>query len=604
MKRKRTERSAEVMDIISGLPDHLIHSIVSSLPTKEATRTSALSKRFRSAWSSFPLLDFDTTYSNNWDTIPGKDRFFEYMHDCIQRRPDSGLVKFRLNVHAILGGQIDRANEAIAYAIANRVRELDVSCLNSLGCGYVLPPALFRAVFSANSLRVLRLNGFDLESLDHVNFPSIEELILGFCDMGNMLKVSSNSLKILDLMCCVGLSRIDISSSNLTSFSYQLKQSSGACEIHLIGCKSLKNLILKGVSITSECLKANVSKLIQLENLKLYCCDKLEAVCISSPSLKSLEISGCPNLKSIVVLAVNLESFLFEAHNMRRECDVDILECKLLKVLHIFNANITDKWVERTVSRLRFLEHLKLFACGLLKSIMVYHRSLKRLELIKCYKLREVQFHAKNLTVFKYIGEVIRSKLLIDASGLEADLTMHDVFRGGVLYKELRDFLSLFDHCKSLSIACRSIKYLFFPKDMRECLLPPLYDIKNLNIVSWSALPNLIEFVDSVLWLSPLVENLTFGAPFGPKKTLKLEYVNTDAFGSEEEAILGEEDILCCHKRIIKCWRHFVKKVSMKNFKASEERRLRKYFTQQAIRLESITSPAREDAESSVVQSS
>ncbi|KAK3184230.1 hypothetical protein Dsin_031516 [Dipteronia sinensis] len=597
MKRKISEISTdcipEEIDWISGLPDHIIHIILSSLSTKDATRTTVLSKIFKSAWDSLPVLDFDSTYSRNWSTVSGKRQFLEYMQGCIQRRANNlGLLKFRLQVDPILLDPVNcAADEAIAYAILNKVRELDLSFNNSLNLCYSLQPAVFSAVFSAKTVKVLKLNGLDLKSLDHVNFPSIEELNLRCCDMGNKLKISTDRLKIVEFLYCVGMSHIDVCSSNLTTFSYQLIQLSNKCKINLKACKSLKNLILKRVGLTSECLKANLSMSVLLENLKLDGCDKFEDICITSSSLKTLEIRDFARLKKIVVVAVNLESFVFGTYIMNSECDIKVVDCKFLKVLDISNAPITDGWVEKTVSKLRFLEHLKLSFCFLLTKIMVYHDALKGLVLIDCINLREVEFHSRNLTSFRYIGEGIHSKFCIDSPALEADL----ILKGAFLVtpsRELRDLLGFFDHCKTLAIACRSMQCLIFPKDLRERLIPPLYDIKHLRIVSTicsTVSNNLIELVDALLWLSPLLETITFISPFRQNKSLKLEYVNTEAF--EEEGMLGVEDQFCCHKLLIKCWRHFLKKISMENFKASDQMKLKKYFRQQAIRLESITPP-------------
>ncbi|KAK2651011.1 hypothetical protein Ddye_018500 [Dipteronia dyeriana] len=258
-------------------------------------------ERFKSAWDSIPELNFDSTYNKNWRTV----QFLEYMQGCIQRRPDNlGLLKFMLQVDPILLELVySAADEAIAYAIVNNVIELDLSFNNSLNHCYSLHPAVFSAVFSAKTVKVLKLNGLDLKSLDHVNFPSIEELNLRCCDMGNKLKISSKKFKIVEFMHCVGMSHIDVCSSNLTTFSYQLIQLSNKCKINLKACKSLKNLILKSVGLTSECLKANLSRLDLLENLKLDGCDKFEDICITSSSLKTLEISDFPRLKKIEVVA-------------------------------------------------------------------------------------------------------------------------------------------------------------------------------------------------------------------------------------------------------------------------------------------------------------
>ncbi|TXG55242.1 hypothetical protein EZV62_020498 [Acer yangbiense] len=353
MKRKISEISTdsipEEIDWISGLPDHIIHIILSSLSTKDATRTTVLSKIFKSAWDSLPVLDLDSTYSRNWSTVSGKRQFLEYMQGCIHRRANNlGLLKFRLQVDPILLDPVYcAADEAIAYAIVNK-------------------PAVFSAVFSAKTVKVLKLNGLDLKSLDHLQ--------------PNSILLSTDPV-------------------------------SNKCKINLKACKSLKNLILKRVGLTSECLKANLSMLVLLENLKLDGCDKFEDICITSSSLKTLEIRDLARLKKIAVVAVNLESFVFGTYIIDSEIGM----------------------------------------------IMVYHDALKGLVLIDCINLREVEFHSQNLTSFR--------AFLVTP------------------YRELRDLLGFFDHFKTLAIACRSMQCLIFPNDLRECLLPTLYDIKHLRFL-------------------------------------------------------------------------------------------------------------------------
>lgn len=52
-------RSPNHRDLISALPDVILQTILSSLPTKFAIRTSILSKQWRHVWCNTPSLNFE-----------------------------------------------------------------------------------------------------------------------------------------------------------------------------------------------------------------------------------------------------------------------------------------------------------------------------------------------------------------------------------------------------------------------------------------------------------------------------------------------------------------------------------------------------------------
>ncbi|XP_020092805.1 uncharacterized protein LOC109713186 [Ananas comosus] len=59
-EEEEDEKAAKKADCISGLPDHLLHEILACLPTSIAVRTSLLSRRWRTLWTTSPDLSFTT----------------------------------------------------------------------------------------------------------------------------------------------------------------------------------------------------------------------------------------------------------------------------------------------------------------------------------------------------------------------------------------------------------------------------------------------------------------------------------------------------------------------------------------------------------------
>nr|CAD1829873.1 unnamed protein product [Ananas comosus var. bracteatus] len=59
-EEEEDEKAAKKADCISGLLDHLLHEILACLPTSIAVRTSLLSRRWRTLWTTSPDLSFTT----------------------------------------------------------------------------------------------------------------------------------------------------------------------------------------------------------------------------------------------------------------------------------------------------------------------------------------------------------------------------------------------------------------------------------------------------------------------------------------------------------------------------------------------------------------
>ena len=95
----------EQIDRISQLPDDILRSILSLLPTRDLARTDLVSKAWRKlfAFSSLPILMFK---SSDFLVAPCKDTDVSSFINAIDsylklRQKDASLEKLRLHVHLL-----------------------------------------------------------------------------------------------------------------------------------------------------------------------------------------------------------------------------------------------------------------------------------------------------------------------------------------------------------------------------------------------------------------------------------------------------------------------------------------------------------------------
>ncbi|XP_030967425.1 uncharacterized protein LOC115987951 [Quercus lobata] len=124
----------------------------------------------------------------------------------------------------------------------------------------------------------------------------------------------------------------------------------------------------------------------------------------------------------------------------------------------------------------------------------------------------------------------------------------------------------------------------------------PSYKVKQLKVeISKSFTTHeFIELVDSLLWISPLLELLLikYGKWIDEDKC----YETISFKFSYEKPILGGENSSCCKFLPVPSWRHCLKSVTIENFRAftnvetlkADEEFLEKYFYENAKFLESF----------------
>ncbi|KAM0850106.1 hypothetical protein ACQ4PT_053301 [Festuca glaucescens] len=197
------------MDSVSSLPDHLLHHILTFLPTHQSVRTSVLSRRWQRVWIGLPTFAFD---DKRGSSIAG---FASSVDAVLAPRLLQGTVD-RLQISVRHPPHIARANQWLQRA-AERVRE-DISIIffheNSpaertlhdtdngydhielhLPCGgrataltldfhvvgiatLVIPPVVPSSLLTRLELKFLRVDASSLSSFVSSRCPSLIKLVL------------------------------------------------------------------------------------------------------------------------------------------------------------------------------------------------------------------------------------------------------------------------------------------------------------------------------------------------------------------------------------------------------------------------------------------
>lgn len=276
------------IDRISGLPEPIIHHIMSFLPPQDASKVGLLSKNFNSLWLSFPILDFNV-YNLLPDEIHvaeelvGTEFFVDSIHCFMQRRRRQMMMPCleRLTFKAFLChfGSNERVNGLLKFALENKVKVLN---FDSPYCDDVAKEPykhmnLYRfpeTIFSAESVTSMDLRGLVLEPRElTLSCPSIVSFILKSCYGVRSIKIrAAAKLRELDVFNCPGVREIHIHApTSLESFSFDNMRE--PCEMNFnTSCESLKDLTLMGVYITDESVKPNFSSFFYVEKLTLWGC--------------------------------------------------------------------------------------------------------------------------------------------------------------------------------------------------------------------------------------------------------------------------------------------------------------------------------------------
>ncbi|KAJ4789755.1 F-box/RNI-like/FBD-like domains-containing protein [Rhynchospora pubera] len=189
-------------DMISSLPDCLIHLIMSFLTAQEAVQTCVLSKRWKNLWTTLPFLDFDLykfeydgkSDDSEWDDVELErikfEKFRDFVNTTLLLRDGSDLHKLHLSLDD-LKNDVHKYHMIIRswilYALKHNIQVLDINfesvafmplgvftCASLVDASLDYPNALNHIkVINLPCLRRLYMHGAEL------NQDSVDKLLRG-----------------------------------------------------------------------------------------------------------------------------------------------------------------------------------------------------------------------------------------------------------------------------------------------------------------------------------------------------------------------------------------------------------------------------------------
>ncbi|KAL3840837.1 hypothetical protein ACJIZ3_025428 [Penstemon smallii] len=341
-----TKKMRGVVDLISELPEPVIHNIFAKLRSHiDVVRISTLSKRLKSMYNSYMTFDFDERHfkgharkgrHNKLKAREVKNKLFNnYVENSLAVRIQPALCvdKFSLCVRNLDELRRIRMNEWILVAVCNKVKELEIHVKKKL---YPLPDfvlssssitslKLSACVFNHHAMKLDKLRILSMKDtfITHRTIweiekacPLIEDLRLVNCK--GLLRIDISALlklKRIEVHECVHLILIEIKAPNLETFWFHAMKNH-QCIIEMNGCENLKNLNLRDRRMTDAMFSDYLLKYPLLENLVLQECRSLKRITISSGKLRSLALIRCENLKEANIEAPNLYSFQYNGEGL------------------------------------------------------------------------------------------------------------------------------------------------------------------------------------------------------------------------------------------------------------------------------------------------
>ncbi|KAF7082998.1 hypothetical protein CFC21_086823 [Triticum aestivum] len=274
-KRARSGHGDETADdFISGLPDVVLGSIISLLPTKDGGRTPVLSRRWRHLWRSAPLNLAATLAPVRTSSrcVPARTSFRvlpSAVSEIISQHPGPARRFYLRCPGAGDPGADDLCAQAESWlhspALAN-LEELDIS--------YANPQLLPSALRSASTLLVAKMShcGFPNEIGPSMNFPLLKQLSLMDVyiseDVFHDLLSGCHALESLYVSKVFGVRCLRISSPKIRSIGFYFHSSKQKGELVIEDAPRLVRLLIPYYgAYDDDCVTIRVVRAPKLEIL-------------------------------------------------------------------------------------------------------------------------------------------------------------------------------------------------------------------------------------------------------------------------------------------------------------------------------------------------
>ncbi|KAL3740250.1 hypothetical protein ACJRO7_021519 [Eucalyptus globulus] len=339
------------VDYISELPDAIILHIFSFMTTKDAIKTSVLSKRWRSTWTSNQYMSFSLPP----DSSRKCKSFITFVDSVLSRCTAIKAKRFLFDApcYALIRSSLDRW---LQFAIEHGIEEVSVSLHYWHHKVYVLP----RILFCCTTLVSLRVSQCCFSVFGTVNWCSLKTLRIDYAKLNDdgMMRVLSGSpfLEFLELKSCEGVKHIMVESKSFRELAIDSHKFCGQVSMLKISAPHLLKLRLLGNSRGGEFRLDEVSSLIEAElnfNMEIFALDKVKA---HADLVKGL-LNRLHHVTILVMGSWCLQALsLMEARNMF----LPSLKCRHLILLGAAGHKGVPEAIAKILESTRLLEKLSL----------------------------------------------------------------------------------------------------------------------------------------------------------------------------------------------------------------------------------------------------